>query len=155
MAMSWIPRSAAGLPHAPNRLRAGGESLPWTASDTAGARHLLAAIDHRSAVVLGQVNVASKTNEIPMFPVLCERIDDLQDTVITADAQRGHADYLVLERRAHYLLTVKGNQPSLLHQLKTLPWKDVPPAHTSTTRAHGRVEKRCVQLVTGDGRPAA
>jgi hypothetical protein len=56
--------------------------------------------------------------------VLCERIDDLQDAVITADAlhaQRGHADYLVLQRRAHYLLTVKGNQPSLLHQLKSLP----------------------------------
>ena len=71
--------------------------------------------------------------------------------VITADAlhaQRSHADYLVLQRRAHYLLTVKGNQPSLLHQLKSLPWKDVPPAHTSTTRAHGRVEKRSVKLVT-------
>lgn len=128
-----------------------GKTVRGSASDTAEARHLLAAIDHRSAVVLGQVNVERKTNEIPMFSVLCERIDDLQDAVITADAlhaQRGHADYLVLERRAHYLLTVKGNQPSLLYQLKSLPWKDVPPAHTDTTRAHGRVEKRAVKLVT-------
>jgi predicted transposase YbfD/YdcC len=128
-----------------------GKTVRGSASDIAQARHLLAAIDHRSAVVLGQVNVEHKTNEIPMFSVLCERIDDLQDAVITADAlhaQRGHADYLVLERRAHYLLTVKGNQPSLLHQLKSLPWKDVPPAHTDTTRAHGRVEKRAVKLVT-------
>lgn len=128
-----------------------GKTVRGSASDTAEARHLLAAIDHRSAVVLGQVNVASKTNEIPMFSVLCERIDDLEEAVITADAlhaQRSHADYLVLQRRAHYLLTVKGNQPSLLHQLTSLPWNDVPPAHTCTTRAHGRVEQRCVKLVT-------
>ena len=128
-----------------------GKTMRGSASDTAQARHLLAAIDHRSAVVLGQVNVEHKTNEIPMFSVLCERIDDLQDVVITADAlhaQRSHADYLVLQRRAHYLLTVKVNQPSLLHQLKSLPWKDVLPAHTGTTRAHGRVEKRSVKLVT-------
>jgi predicted transposase YbfD/YdcC len=73
---------------------------------------------------LGQVEVASKTNEIPLFPVLCDRLDDLRDAVITADAlhaQRGHADYLVLQRGAHYLLTVKGNQPSLLTQ--TTPQK--------------------------------
>jgi predicted transposase YbfD/YdcC len=128
-----------------------GKTVRGSASDAIDARHLLAAIDHRSAVVLGQVNVASKTNEIPMFPVLCDRIDDLEEAVITADAlhaQRSHADYLVLQRRAHYLLTVKANQPGLLDQLKTLPWKDVPPAHTSTSRAHGRVEQRCVKVVT-------
>jgi predicted transposase YbfD/YdcC len=87
-----------------------GKTVRGSASDTAEARHLLAAIDHRTAVVLGQVDVARKTNEIPMFPVLCDRLDDLTDAVITADAlhaQRGHADYLVLQRRAHYLLTVK------------------------------------------------
>jgi hypothetical protein len=39
-------------------------------------------------------------------------------------------------------------QPDSLVQLKALPWKNVPPAHTSTTRAHGRVEQRCVKVVT-------
>lgn len=128
-----------------------GKTVRGSASDAADARHLLGSIDQRTAVVLGQVNVERKTNEISMFPLLCECIDDLSDAVITADAlhaQRSHADYLVLQRRAHYLLTVKGNQPHLLHQLKTLPWKDVPAAHTSTTRAHGRVKQRCVKLVT-------
>jgi DDE_Tnp_1-associated/Transposase DDE domain len=81
-----------------------GKTVRGSAGDAVDARHLLAAIDHRSAVVLGQVNVARKTNEIPMFPVLCDRIDDLEEAVITADAlpaQRSHADYLVLQRRAH------------------------------------------------------
>jgi hypothetical protein len=57
------------------------------------------------------------------------------------------ADYLVLERDAHYLLTVKANQPALHSQLKALPRRDVPPAHTSTGRAHGRVERRVVKVV--------
>jgi hypothetical protein len=63
-------------------------------------------------------------------------------------AQRGHADYLVLERGAHYLITVKANQPALHRQLKALPWKQVPAAHTSAGRAHGRVEQRTVKVVT-------
>ena len=33
---------------------------------------------------------------------------------------------------AHYILTVKGNQPGLRAQLKALPWRDVPV--TSDTR---------------------
>lgn len=128
-----------------------GKTVRGSGGGAQDARHLLAAVDHHAGVVLGQVDVEAKTNEIPMFSVLCDRIDDLTDVVITADAlhaQRAHADYLVPERGAHYLLTVKGNQPSLRNQLKTLPWKDVPVAHTSTDRAHGRVEKRTIKVVT-------
>jgi predicted transposase YbfD/YdcC len=128
-----------------------GKTVRGSASGEREARHLLAALDQRTGVVLGQVDVATKTNEITLFPLLCDRIADLTDAVVTADAlhaQRAHADYLVLERGAHYLLTVKGNQPSLHHQLTALPWKDVPPAHTSRTRAHGRLEDRTVKVVT-------
>lgn len=70
--------------------------------------------------------------------------------MVTADAmhcQKAHADYLVLQRGAHYILTVKGNQPTLRNQLKALPWKDVPVSHTSTDRGHGRVEKRTLKVV--------
>ncbi|MGH8828195.1 MAG: ISAs1 family transposase [Jiangellaceae bacterium] len=72
-------------------------------------------------------------------------------TAVTADAlhaQRAHADRLVLERAAHYLLTVKGNQPAPFTQLKALPWADVPVVHHSAGRAHGRIEKRSVKVVT-------
>jgi predicted transposase YbfD/YdcC len=127
-----------------------GKTLRGSASDTTEARHLLAAIDHSAGAVLGQVDVEAKTNEIPMFRKLMDRIADLTDTVVTADAlhaQRGHADYLVLQRGAHYLLTVKANQPGLHAQLTSLPWKQVPVAHTSTDRAHGRVEQRTVKIV--------
>jgi predicted transposase YbfD/YdcC len=128
-----------------------GKTVRGSAGHATDARHLLAAIDHRAGVVLGQVDVASKTNEITQFTSLCDRIGNLTDVVVTADAlhtQKGHADYLVLQRSAHYLLTVKGNQPALHNQLKALPWKEIPPAHTSSGRAHGRMEQRIVKVVT-------
>jgi hypothetical protein len=128
-----------------------GKTVRGSGSSAQHARHLLAAIDHRSGVVLGQIDVEAKTNEITRFSCLCEGIGTLTDAVVTADAlhtQRHHADYLVLERGSHYLLTVTANQPGLRTQLTALPWKDVPPAHTSTDRAHGRVEQRIVKAVT-------
>jgi hypothetical protein len=76
--------------------------------------------------------VASKTNEITQFTSLCDRIGNLTDAVVTADAlhtQKGHTDYLMLQRGAHYVLTVKGNQPALHNQMKALPWKN-PTCHS-------------------------
>jgi predicted transposase YbfD/YdcC len=111
----------------------------------------MAAIDHHAGVVIGQVDVPGKTNEIPMFSQLCDQIADLEGVVATADAmhcQTAHADYLVLQHGAHYVLTVKGNQPALPHQLTALPWNEVPVGHTSNNRGHGRVEKRTLKVVT-------
>jgi predicted transposase YbfD/YdcC len=148
---AWAARRTEPPAGRRRALAVDGKTVPGSASHGTDARHLLAAIDHRTGVVIGQVDVDSKTNEIPMFSQLMERVEDLTDVVVTADAlhaQRGHADYLVLERDAHYLLTVKANQPPLHSQLKALPWRDVPPAHTSTGRAHGRVERRVVKVMT-------
>jgi hypothetical protein len=41
---------------------------------------------------------------------------------------------------------VKGNQPTLHAQLKTLPWRDVPPVDVTRGKGHGRVESRRVKL---------
>jgi hypothetical protein len=89
-----------------------GKRIRGSGSATIEARHLLGAIDHTHGVVLAQRQVEDKTNEITKFAPLLDPVD-LADAVVTADAlhaQRGHADYLVLKRGAHYLLTVKGNQ---------------------------------------------
>jgi predicted transposase YbfD/YdcC len=127
-----------------------GKRVRGSSKGTVDARHLLSAIDHAHAVVLAQREVGCKTNEITEFAPLLDGVE-LTNAVVTADAlhaQKAHADYLVLQRGAHYLLTVKGNQPGLSAQLKALPWKQVPVAHTCTNRAHGRVEKRTIKVVT-------
>ena len=116
------------------------------------ARHLLAVIDQHTRVVLGQLSVDTKTNEISRFAPLLDTLTtlDLTDVVITADAlhtQREHVETLAA-RGAHWVLTVKGNQPRLRRQLASLPWRDVEPAHRSAEIAHGRREIRTTRVVT-------
>lgn len=125
-----------------------GKTLRGSAADGKPGRHLLAALDHASGVVLGQVDVESKTNEIPMFSTLLDRID-LTGAIVTADAmhaQRAHAEYLVGSRGAHYVLTVKRNQPNLHTQLKALPWRQIPVADETRDRGHGRAERRTLKV---------
>jgi predicted transposase YbfD/YdcC len=112
--------------------------------------HLLGVLDHATSVVVAQVNVDAKTNEIPCFRTVLDQIEDLRGVVVTADAmhaQTGHVEYLQ-GRGAHLLVCVKANQPTLLARLKALPWKDIPTGHTSSGRGHGRIEKRTLKVVT-------
>jgi Transposase DDE domain len=49
---------------------------------------------------------------------------------------------------AHWVLTVKGNQPTLRRQLAGLPWKGLEPDHRSVETAHGRREIRTLTVLT-------
>jgi predicted transposase YbfD/YdcC len=64
------------------------------------------------------------------------------------DTQHAHADWLVTQKHAAYLLIVKANQPTLHHQLATLPWREVPVADHTRDRGHARVELRRLQVTT-------
>ena len=115
-----------------------GKSVRGSATASGRCRHLLSALTltHTGGMVLGQLDVALKTNEIPMFSKLLDNIE-LLGTLVTADAlhcERDHAKYLVEQRGAHYLLTVKGKQPTLRKPLAALPWGDVPTTHTQHDR---------------------
>ena len=125
-----------------------GKTLRGSAVAGQPGRHLLAALDHARGVVLGQVGVLAKTNEIPMFAMLLDRVD-LAGAVVTADAlhaQSAHAQYLAGKRRADYLITVKRNQPGLHAQLAALPWRQIPAASIRNDRRHGRAERRSLKV---------
>ncbi|ESZ99616.1 transposase, partial [Frankia sp. CcI6] len=128
------------------RLAVDGKTLRGSRTPDSPGRHLLAALDHTSGVVLGQVAVDAKSNEIPALPVLLADLD-LTDVIVTADAlhtQRQTASWLV-SRHAHYILTVKANQPALYAQLAALPWRRVKTAARTVERGHGRRERRTVK----------
>jgi hypothetical protein len=76
--------------------------------------HLLAAMDHTSRAVLAQHQVGGAPEEVSGFrPLLADL--DLHGVVITADALHTHpsaAEFLVTGKQAHYLFTVKANQPT-------------------------------------------
>jgi predicted transposase YbfD/YdcC len=151
---AWAQARAASFTSEPTGLRAvatDGKTLRGSGSPApeggAGAqRHLLAAFDHTHGVVLGQVDVDVKTNEVPMLPTLLDGLD-LDGVVLTADALhavRSHATYLH-GRGAHYILTVKPNQKALHAQLAALPWAQIPVAYRSKDRGHGRRETRTLK----------
>ncbi len=147
LAGRWAAQRTAPGPGRRRVIAVDGKTLRGSASGGEPGDHLLAALDHAHGAVPGQVAVGAKTNEIPMFPVLLDRID-LSSAVITADAmhaQRGHARYLA-GRGAQYLFTVKRNQPGLHAQLAGLPWRLVPVAHQARERGHGRTERRTFKV---------
>ena len=149
LAGRWAAQRTAPGPNRRRVIAVDGKTLRGSGHGQENGRHLLAAFDHAHGVVLGQVEVGAKTNEIPLFPALLDRID-ITGAVITADAlhaQRDHATYLA-RRGAQYLLIVKRNQPGLHAQLAALPWRDVPVAYTKRERGHGRTERRTLKVTS-------
>ena len=56
---------------------------------------------------------------------------DIDGRVVTADAlhtQRETARFLVEEKNAHYLFTVKDNQKTLAEDLDAFDWQAIPPS---------------------------
>ncbi len=130
------------------------------ARDAAGnLTHLLAGLCQRTGVVVGQVSVGAKTNEIPMLAGLL-KILDITDAVVTADATHCQRDtaQTIRERGGHYIVTVKGNQPNPRKRVKSLPWKDIPTLVVSREHGHGRQDTRTLkatELSRGIGFPGA
>lgn len=116
--------------------------------------HLLSAYDTRTGIVLAQVQIGAKSNEIPAFTPLLLLVKtvlgSLDGVLVVADAlhaQVGHAD-LLAEHGAHLMVTAKANQPTLFAQLKTLPWAQVPVGAQTRETGHGRKETRTVKALT-------
>jgi predicted transposase YbfD/YdcC len=130
------------------------------ARDAAGDLvHLLAGLCQQTGVVLAQLAVGAKTNEIPQLRTLLDAID-VTGAVITADALHCQRDtaQTIIDRGAHYILTVKANQPTLHHQLKDLPWKHIPVLDKSVEHGHGRIANRTLkatEISAGIGFPHA
>ena len=123
-----------------------GTTLHGSATAADAVISLLAALDHAHGAVLGQVAVGAKTNEIPMFPVLCDRIE-IGGAVITADAmhaQRGHAITWQARRASR---SPSSAQPGL-SPARSLPWRQIPVAHDARERGHGRDEHRTLKITS-------
>jgi predicted transposase YbfD/YdcC len=121
-----------------------------TANGDGRPAHLLAAVDHTTRAVLAQRQVGGAPEEVPAFQPLLDGLD-LDGTVVTTDALQTHpqaAEFLVTEKRAHYLLVVKANQPTLLDRCQRLPWHRVPELDRTRDRGHGRIEIRTLKAVS-------
>ena len=109
--------------------------------------HLVQAFAAEARLVLGQVAVDQKSNEITAIPELLALLD-VKGRIITADAmhtQRATAE-AVCARGGDYVLALKGNQGSLFEDAKL--YLDDPEAadncqtFQSVDADHGRIETR-------------
>jgi hypothetical protein len=97
------------------------------------APHLLSAVVHEEGIVLAQQSVDEKTNEIPCIKPLLDPVN-IAGAVVTGDSlhtQTETARYLVEDKKADYVFTVKDNQPTLKQDIQDLGLEAFPPS------AHG------------------
>ena len=122
--------------------------------DSAAAQsplHVVSAWASEARLVLGQVSVDSKSNEITAIPLLLELLD-LKGCIVTIDAMGCQKDIAaaVRQREADYVLTVKDNQPTLLMTIYEAFMAHAESDFTDPTlrrfktveRGHGRDETR-------------
>jgi predicted transposase YbfD/YdcC len=114
------------------------------------ALHTLSAYASNARLVLAQLSVPEKTNEITAIPELLDHLAEtgqLKGALVTIDAmgcQVAIADKVV-EHQADYLLALKGNQPTLEAEVAdyfcSAPAKEVV-SKTVVEKGHGRIETR-------------
>lgn len=128
-----------------------GKTLRGSAKCGASDAHLLSAFSQRLGVVLGQVAVPDKSNEITAIDDLLARLV-LTGWVVTTDAPFTQTDIAQAINAAggDYLMEVKGNQPTLHADLTSL-FADPAAAclRAAETRSHGgRIERRVLRAST-------
>jgi predicted transposase YbfD/YdcC len=148
--LAHIPAPAAApLPF--EAMAIDGKTLRGSAKCGASDAHLLSAFSQRLGLVLGQVAVPDKTNEITAIDDLLRRLA-LTGWVVTTDALFTQPDIAqaICDAGGDYLMEVKGNQPTL-HDDVALLFADAEAvcACATETRMHsGRVEQRVLRVST-------
>jgi predicted transposase YbfD/YdcC len=85
-------------------------------ADGKAAIHIVSAFADQNRVVIGQVKTEEKSNEITAIPELLKLLE-LQGCLVTLDAMGCQKTIAatIQEQGADYLISVKGNQPTLHH----------------------------------------
>jgi predicted transposase YbfD/YdcC len=122
-----------------------------------GAIHMVSAWCSTQNLVLGQVKVEEKSNEITAIPELLALLQ-IHGAIITIDAmgcQRNIAQ-LIIDKKADYIFSLKGNQGTL-HTDVELFFKEQTErnsadttmrCHQTVEKSHGRIEVRKVTVCT-------
>ena len=115
--------------------------------------HLVSAWAAENGLVLGQLATEEHSNEITAIPALLDLLK-VKGCIVTIDAagcQTAIAEKIRKQKKADYVLAVKGNQPNLEEQitdffsdmsekeLATAEWVE---AHKTVDKGHGRIEVR-------------
>ena len=129
----------------------------FSTKDRKSALHTVSAWSCQHQLVLGQVAVGNKTNEITAIPELLTMLD-IENSIITLDAmgcQREIAQQII-KQKADYILALKGNHSGMQAELEAWWHKmereglsdEIFSQHSDVSSGHGRIETRtCRQLL--------
>ena len=112
--------------------------------------HMVSAWASQNNLVLGQVRVNEKSNEITAIPELIEKLC-VSGNIITIDAMGTQTDIAdkIIENEADYILAVKGNQEQLLEQIKDeFHFAKQIDTDENVDIGHGRIETRTCSVIT-------
>lgn len=132
-----------------------------------GPIHMVSAWGQANRLVLGQIKVDEKSNEVTAIPELLRALN-LAGCIVTIDAMgcQTKIAHEIIGAKADYVLALKGNQSTLHEEVKTFledaeaeGFPDIAHGFLKTEeKAHGRVEARCywicgeVEWLTHHGR---
>ena len=115
------------------------------------AIHMVSAWAAANRLVLGQVKVDAKSNEITALPALLEVLA-LKGCIVTIDAMGCQTEIVqtIIAQEADYVLSLKGNQGTLHREVQALfaharatAFQDVAhDFHATVNKGHGRLEVR-------------
>ena len=122
--------------------------------------HMVSAFAARQRLVLGQVAVAEKSNEIVAIPALLDMLA-IEGAVVTIDAmgcQRSIAKKII-DKKADYILALKGNQATLREDVELFAKEQKAKDFADTTISryetvdgdHGRIETRTYTAIHDAG----
>ena len=130
-----------------------GKTVRGSHDRTAGksAIHMVSAWASANRLVLGQVKVKDRSNEITAVPELLDMLD-VSGCTVTVDAMGCQKEIAnkITNRRADYILALKRNQPQLyddvaetFDHLRSSEFSDIDYRFCETVeKGHGRIEKR-------------
>ncbi len=120
------------------------------------AIHMVSAFAARQRLVLGQVKVAEKSNEIVAIPKLLDLME-IEGATVTIDAMGCQRDIAqkVIDKKADYVLALKGNQGTLRDDVdlfcaeqKADGFADAEISRAETVDGdHGRIETRTTTVI--------
>lgn len=112
--------------------------------------HMVSAWANDNNLVLGQVKVSEKSNEITAIPKLLEVLS-IENTIVTIDAMGCQTAIAkaIIKKKADYILAVKDNQSQLLEHIEDeFRFGKNIETHLSQNLDHGRIEVRKCSVIS-------
>jgi predicted transposase YbfD/YdcC len=111
--------------------------------------HIVSAWACNNSLVLGQVKVDEKSNEITAIPKLLETLA-VENCIVTIDAMGTQKEIakMIIDQKADYVLSVKNNHPNLLENIEDeFRFSKNCDIFISNDLDHGRIETRKCSVI--------